>query len=273
MEIKEARPSPRGVARIFSDRRVGELVAEVGLEIDPPPLPELAEAIRTFARRYLRDKGTASDGDVGREITSLYWAADRHQHAKAAGLVRGISERTRTFLDKRAEMVALRIPKPSAFLNPVRRDAACETLRQLCSRGGHWDDNGEWVPLLHVPKRKLTRELMQEIVEDDDMAVWLNIEPAEIELRPQKCQAERDFIMWVQAFYLNAGRMPPVTASRYEQTTNDRKLVPGGPFVRLMQRCLDILGAEKIDATGAINELRKQAKTLASQGKGKSAND
>src|SRR5438876_74897 len=196
------------LARIFSDRRVGELVAEVGLEIDPPTLPQLAAEIRIRARRYLRDKGTASDGNVAGEVTNLYWAADRQQHAKAAGLVRDLSERTRTFLEMRAVRIGRTIPKPSAFLDSGRRHAACETLRQLCSRGGHWGDDGQWVPLLHVPKRQLTRKVMQEIVEDHDEAVWLDIKPAEIELRPQKRQAERDFIMWMQAFYLEAGRMP-----------------------------------------------------------------
>jgi hypothetical protein len=263
----------RDVPRIFSNQRIGELVAETGLPLDADRLPGFAASIRTRARIYIRDKGTPSDADVAREIAELYWAADRHQHAKAAKLVRSMSKRTRALLNKRATMVALTIPKPSAFLDRGRRQAACETLRQLCSRGGHWDDNGRWVPILHVPKRQVTRKLVEEINEQHDEAVWLGLKPIEIELRPPKRQAERDFIMWMQAIYLSAGRRPPVTARKYEQTTNDRTLQPGGPFVRMMQRCLDLLGAKKADATNAINELRKRAKTLASHQNTQKRND
>src|SRR5947199_9145230 len=145
------------LARIFSDRRVGELVAEVGLEIDPPTLPQLAAEIRIRARRYLRDKGTASDGNVAGEVTNLYWAADRQQHAKAAGLVRDLSERTRTFLEMRAVRSGRTIPKPSAFLDSARRHAACETLPQLCRRCGHSGHDGQSVPPLYAPERKLSR--------------------------------------------------------------------------------------------------------------------
>jgi hypothetical protein len=274
MRVKKDRPSARDVPHIFSNQCIEKLVAETGLPLDPGRLPGFATSIRTRALIYIRDKGTPSDADVAREVAELYWAADRHQHAKATKLVRNMSKRTRDFLKKRATMpsVALTIPKPSAFLDSARRQAACETLRRICSRGGAWDDNGRWVPLLLMPTRPITRNLVEETKKENTIRTHMGLAPIKI-ARPPKRQAARDFIMWMQAMYLSAGRRPPTSARKYEQTTNDRTLQPGGPFVRLMQRCLDLLGAEKADATGAINELRKQAKTLASRQNKQKPND
>ncbi len=259
MRIDKDRPTARDVPLAFSDHSIAKLAAETGLPFDAERLPVLAGRIRTRARFYIRDKNDPSDAAVSREITELYWAAYRKQHTKAAKLVQGMSMRTRAFLNKRATKVALKIPKPSAFLDPGRRDSACETLRQLCSRGGRRDERGRWVPILHVPTRSITHALVEETKRENAIRAHMGLAPVMIPRTPKR-QAERDFIMWMQVIYLSAGRRPPTTARKYEQTTNDRTLHPGGPFVRFMQRLLDLLGADKVDATGAINELRKPGK-------------
>jgi hypothetical protein len=115
MRVKKDGPAARDIPLIFTDQCIGKLVAETGLPLDPDRLPGFAASVRTRARIYLRDKGLPSDADVAREIAELYWAADRHQHAKAAKLVRSMSKRTRVFLNKRATMpsVDLTIPNPA----------------------------------------------------------------------------------------------------------------------------------------------------------------
>jgi hypothetical protein len=230
--VRNKVPAAEDVPRIFSDRRVREIAAETRL----PPLSDddlrrFAASIRAGALVYIRDKKTPNDDDVRREIEALYRAVDQHQCVKAADLVQSLSRQTRAFLNKRAIRISLKIPRPSAFLDRARRRAACETLRRLLSQGGRWK-GGKCIPLLYVPRRH----------------------GIEIGVRRPKRQAERDFIMFLQVDYLNAtGLKPPVTARK--SGTGSANPVPG-PFARFAQRCLDLLGADKADATGQINELQ-----------------
>jgi hypothetical protein len=77
-------------------------------------------------------------------------------------------------------------------------------------------------------------------------------------MRPPKRRAVRNFIMFLQVDYYNAtGRMPPVTASK--SVSRSRDPAPG-PFARFAERCLDLLGADKIDVVEQINELRRRAR-------------
>ena len=77
--------------------------------------------------------------------------------------------------------------------------------------------------------------------------------------RSPKRQAERDFIMFLQVDYLNAinatGRRPPVTARKYEQF--DQTLKPS-PFVQMVQKCFELLCAEKVDVIEQINKLQSR---------------
>jgi hypothetical protein len=246
-------PARADIPQVFSDKAVRDLAQKVGLPLQANALPLIAVSARAAGRIYIRAVNTPSDDEIGREIAALYWAAFRHQYAKAAELVRGMSKQARAFLNKRAARVALAIPKPSAFLDHGRQHAACQTLRQLCSHGGRRDDRGRWVPILHVPKRRLDR------LQAKQMAHHYRQQGIEIELRSPKREAERDFIMHLQMAFLRAGYEPTIAARKYERTTGDRILQPGGPFVQLMQRFLCLLGADKANAIGAINELRKRA--------------
>ena len=74
--------------------------------------------------------------------------------------------------------------------------------------------------------------------------------------RSPKRQAERDFIMFLQVDYRNTtGRRPPVTARKYEQS--DQTLKPS-PFVQMVQKCFDLLGAEKVNVIEQINKLQSR---------------
>jgi hypothetical protein len=241
-------PALDQVPVIFSDDRVRALAAETRLSpLSDDELRRFAASIRARALVYIRDANTLSDDDIRREIEELYRAADRGDGEKTAELVRVMSKQTRAFLNKRAIRIRLKIPKPSAFLDRARRRAACETLRRLLSQGGKWE-SGRWVPLLYVPKQQLSRKRARAMVQDAKRR------GVKIKVRRPKRQAERDFIMFLQVDYLNAtGREPPVTARKSGTGAGDP--VPG-PFARFAQRCLDLLGADKADATGQINELQ-----------------
>jgi hypothetical protein len=268
-------PAARDVPKIFSDECVRALAAEEKLRLSDDELRRFAAMIRARAAIYLRDTNTVTDADVCREIEALHRAADLGDGEKAAELVRDMSKETRAFINKRAIKIGLKIPKPSAFLDRARRRAACETLRGLLSQGGHQEE-GKRVPHLYLPRRQLIYE--QDV--QQTIRRWIkaakkrgvkitnmgelqrkaikNVRGAEPPvLRPPKRQAERGFIMFMQVGFFNAtGEMPPVTARKSGTGSGDPE---PGPFARFMQLCLDLLGADKADATGQINELRRRA--------------
>jgi hypothetical protein len=189
--------------------------------------------------------------------------------------MRDLSRQSREFLNKRAARIRLKLPRPSFFLDRARRQSACETVRRLSSEGGH-KESGEWVPHLYLPRRQpvyeleVQRTILRWIKAAHKRGVKTNmrelrrkafksVRGAEPERRSPKRQPERNFIMFLQIDYLNAtGRLPPVTARKYEH--RDRTLRPS-PFIEMVQKCLDLLGAEKVDVIEQINEL--QARRLA----------
>jgi hypothetical protein len=263
----------RDVPQIFSDDRVRQLMAEAKLPLSGDELRRFAASIRAAALVYIRDTNTVTDNDIRREIEALYRAADSGDSEKAAKLVRVMSKETRAFLNKPAIRISSKIPKPSAFLDRARWRAACETVRRLCSQGGHREE-GKLVPHLYLPKR----QFMYEQGVQEQLRPWvkaanrrdIKVNMAELQrkavrnavnsnLRSPKRQAERDFIMFLQVAYFNAtGRMPPVTASK--SGSRSREPAPG-PLARFVQRCLDLLVADKVDVIAQINELHRRALT------------
>jgi hypothetical protein len=278
---------------VFSDLSVREITARLRPPLDDDQVRRFAASLRKAARVYIRDKQTPNDDDVGREIKALYWAADLHRYETAAKLVQDLSKQTRGFLKKRGARIGLKLPRPSFFLDLARRQAACEAVRRLCSQGGHME-NGKWVPHLYLPKRqfgleervqerirpavkaankrgvkvnmgKLRRKAVRYVT--DEMVKSTEKRGVELKLRSPKRQTERDFIMFLQVAYFKAtGLCPPVTARKYEQPEPDRTLKPS-PFVQLVQKCLVLLGAYKIDVVEQINKLHSLRKRHPSHGK------
>jgi hypothetical protein len=79
----------------------------------------------------------------------------------------------------------------------------------------------------------------------------------QLELRSPKRKAERDFINGLQvAFYNITGVEPAITAREYEHA--DGTIAPS-PFVLMVQRCLDRMGAEEVSTIEQINALRRLA--------------
>lgn len=269
-------PAAKDVPRIFSDNEVRKLAAEERLPLSDDELRPIAAMVRARALICLRGTNTVTDNDIRREIKALYRAADLGDGKMANKLVRDMSKETRAFLNKRAIKNGWKIPKPSAFLDRARQRAACEALRQLLSTGGHREE-GKLVPHLYLPRRQFIYE--QEV--QQTIRRWIKAardrgvkyDMAELRRkaiksvrgvdepvsRPPKRQAEREFIMFLQVAYFNAtGRKPPVTASKSGTGSGDA--VPG-PFARFVQRCLDLLGPDKVDVVAQINELHRRALT------------
>jgi hypothetical protein len=274
MRAKKDRLLPASqVPIVFSNKRVREITARLRPPLDEGQVRRFAASLRKTARVYLRAKQAQKD-DISHAIKALYRTADMHQYKKAAKLVQDLSKQTRDFLNKRATRIGLKLPRPVFFLDRARRKSACETVRRLCSEGGH-KGKGKWVPHLYLPKRQFMyeedvqaivchwvkvankhgvkvdmRELRRKVVKD--------LTGVDLPLRSPKRQAERDFIMFLQVDYLNAinatGRRPPVTARKYEQS--DQTLKPS-PFVQMVQKCFELLGAE-VDVIEQINQLQSR---------------
>jgi hypothetical protein len=255
----------------FSNKHVREITARLRPPLDEGQVRRFAASLRKAARVYLRAKQAQKD-DISHEIKALYRTAELHQYKKAAKLVQDLSKQTRDFLNKRAARIGLKLPRPVFFLDRARRQAACETVRRLCSEGGHKEE-GEWVPHLYLPKRQFIYE------EGVQKPTWRWVKAAnkrgikasmrelrrnvvkvlkgvDLPLRSPKRQAERDFIIFLQVDYFNiTGLCPPVTARKYEHS--DRTLRPS-PFVEMVQECLGLLGAEKVDVIEQIDKLQSR---------------
>jgi hypothetical protein len=269
------------VPHVFDDDCIQQLADMV--DLSPDLRKTFAKAIRRLVRVFVRDRNIANDDDVTREIKALYAAADGHKYPDAAKLVAGMSKPTRAFLNKRGAGIQLTIPKPSACLDRARRQAACETLRRITSQGGH-GEGGKWVPHLYLPKRQLALE--ERVLERIRPAVKaaakrkinINIAPirrkaiadvtaemvkdaerrgVELELRSRKRKPETDFINGLQVAVSNiTGVEPAVTAREYGHA--DGTIAPS-PFVLMVQRCLDLMGAKEASTIELINALRRLA--------------
>src|SRR5205807_6501726 len=112
----------------FSDDSVRLMAAAAKLHIPDGKLPTFAKTISKLACVFIRDANTTNDDDVSGQTKALHAAADSHQFEEAAELVKRMSEQTRKHLTKRAVRLRLKIPKPSAFMDRARRQAACEML-------------------------------------------------------------------------------------------------------------------------------------------------
>jgi hypothetical protein len=276
MRAKKNRLLPASqVPIVFSNKRVREITTGLRPPLDDDQTRRFAASQRQTARIYLGAKRTQKV-DVSDEVKALYRAAEQHEFEKAATLMRDLSRQTREFLNKRAARIGLKLPRPIFFRDRARRRSACETVRRLSSQGGHLEA-GKWVPHLYLPKHQpiyeleVQRTILRWIKAAHKRGVKTNmrelqrkaikgVRGAEPELRSPKRQPERDFIMFLQVDFLTAtGRNPPETARKYAH--RDLTLRPS-PFVEMVQKCLELLGAEKVDVIEQINKLQTRRSKL-----------
>ncbi len=216
-----------------------------------------ADGIRDAARAYATEIREPNDNEVRAEIESLYRAAERGNFEELAILLEKLSSRARSLLkydhwttvklsaDKpdsppsrhriSARRRSVTLPSPEALRDEDRRDEACTIVVKLCRYGGGWVEGRKrasgkpswtWRPYLRAPK-------------------------------PQrhfpKREAERTLVMWLRIAWLEAtGKEAPLT-------TDPRR---PGPFARMVQECLRLLGAAHADAVGLLNMLNQARREM-----------
>jgi hypothetical protein len=241
------------VPRIFDSNCVENLAKRVPLPAGTD-LDLLASDVRTAASIYTKDAREPNANELHHEIEDFYEAAERRQYERAADLRTRMSSQCVAYLKARLERpgpraARLKLPSPkdlidtrparimyrgkpgSIFLRSTvsRRDEACEMVERLCRVGANFvrgrnRSSGKRSrpglrPLLHAPE--LRRHL-------------------------PKRQAEREFVVKLAAAWRHAtGKLPARTANRRTP----------GPFVRFVEECLRLVGAQHANAVKLINEL------------------
>jgi hypothetical protein len=217
------------ILRIFDDACIGKLAAKLPADADSKCF---AEGVRKAARIYAREARVPTDNELHTEIHNLYRAAERKQYERAAAVLQDLSLKARDLLNKRGARLNLRLelPAPGDLCNAVRQERACAIVLRLCQYGGYVKDRRRpsgkrsrtWRPLVHAPKR--TRHF-------------------------PKRDAELNFIMWLQAAWLESAGERPSLAANPERP---------GPFARTAAECLRLVGASHADPVGLINELNRR---------------
>jgi hypothetical protein len=218
------------VPRIFDDACIDTL-AGIGRLPARADRKRFAEGIREAARIYARDVRIPTDNELHAEIAALYRAAERKRCGQLAALLEKISPKARALLSKRATRLSLELPASEDLRDAARQQKACEAILSLSQYGG------EYMKSRRRPSGKRSR-------------AWrpLLVGPQPRRNFPRR-DAERNFIMWLQVAWLEATGKPPSLAANPARP---------GPFVRMVRKCLALVGAGHADAVGLINELNRR---------------
>jgi hypothetical protein len=227
----------------------------------PVTLPS-AEAMRDPARS--EDACTLvwtlcvrSEGyDLYPGVEALERAARARDVGRVAEMLEGMSVGCREEMAKRGKLpeflemnagMPATLPSAEELRDSATRDDAVTLVRRLCVSGagifkGRWRRRPDGTRYSSPTRRVL---------------------PAAPEPhRSVKTRdAERTLVMMLQAAWVHATKeMPPLTAShgkpRPDAAVKDYK----GPFARMVQECLKLVGAPHADAVGLINALQKDRK-------------
>jgi hypothetical protein len=220
------------VLRIFDDTCIDRL-ADIARFPADADRERFAEGVRQAARIYARDARIPTDNELNTEIAALYRATKRKRCGEVAALLEKLSPKARELLSKRATRLSLELPASEDLCKAARQERACEIVLSLCQYGGSYGTGRRrpsgkrsrtWRPLIHAPQR--TRNF-------------------------PKRDAELNFIMWLQATWLESAGERPSLAANPERP---------GPFARMAAECLRLVGASHADTVGLINELNKRRK-------------
>ena len=221
--------SAADIPRIFDDACVNTLAA-IGRLPATADRKRFSQGVREAARIYAREARIPTDNELNAEIAALYRAAERKRWEQVAALLEKLSLKARELLSKRAVRLSIALPAPES-LRDTAQQQACDMVLKLCQYGGSYVEGRRrpsgkrsraWRPLLHAPKR--TRNFA-------------------------KRDAELNFIMWLQAAWLEATNELPSLAANPKRP---------GPFARMVRKSLELIGAGHADAVGLINELNRR---------------
>jgi hypothetical protein len=210
------------VDSVFDDAEILNL-AKVGKLPSTADFRRFADGIRGAARIYARDAPEPTQNEVHTEIANLHRAAERRDYAQLALLLESLSSTAILILGLRPHF---RLPTPEAVRDTLRQVEACETVRRMTSTGEHWEE-GRMRP---SGNRSITFKT--------------ELQAPEKSPRFLKRQAERTFVMWLGIGWTEAtGHRPAAKAN------NDNP----GPFARMVQECLNLIGAKHASAVELIN--------------------
>ena len=215
---------------VFSNEKIRDLLETCELG-DAACFRRFAKCVRLAAHHYSQAALLPTINELHDEIEILHGAASRGKCEEVANRIENISRTAWELLSERGARpsVSLKLPSPQDLLHPEHRHAAIRSVVTLCTAGGGWVEDRRiasgrrWQPLLYAPKRSPNFP---------------------------KREAERDFVWHLQsACHAATGHLPPRTAHR----TNP------GPFARMAQECLALVGANHASAVDLINELNSRA--------------
>ena len=213
--------------QIFTEAVVCRMLAaaRVGYQVDPE---RLRKGLIDAAGRFAWD--VAHDGNrLHREIAALHAAAQHRRFPAARTALACLSQEASDILNQREHLQLPPLLGPDDLLDPAKREKTREAIIDRCETGGRWvlgrkrptgRRSKTWKPELYAP---------------------------ELKEHPEKVAPERDFVMWLQVAFAEATGQPvPVTAHRD---------VPG-PFARLAQEALRLIGSGHANAVELINDLK-----------------
>jgi hypothetical protein len=220
------------VPEVFNAARIDELL-EIGRPREPFDKNVFATGVCAAAVLYAQEARVPDVNDLYREYERLHKALIGTQRptawAKAAALFRDLSP---TALDRLARMRrTLTLPTADDFDDPTR----CERARDIV------------FSLLNPQARlcvRTTRKVRYELC---------GLFPTK---SFPKREAELKFVMRLRLTWVEASRDQPAAYQRASRGGNaDRK----GPFVQMVQRCLELVGSSYADAVGLLNELNRRS--------------
>jgi len=234
------------IPRIFDDACIKEL-AITGLPAGAD-LKRFAEGVREAARLYAKDARAPTDSKVHTEITALYRAAERKRYGQVAALLEKLSPKASELLNKRATRLSFELPTSDDLRDGTRQQTASEAVLRLCQYGGQYIE-GRQRP---SGKRSRTwRALLVATKAHRNSPTRISLPAGGRYPRGGRRDAERTFIIFLQIASLEATDKRPSLAANPARP---------GPFVRMVRKCLKLVGAGHADAVGLINELNRWRK-------------
>jgi hypothetical protein len=184
----------------------------------------------------VRASGIPPSTEVRRASASLPEAAERRDFEKLIGLRHDLSLEARAILGL-PEATDLR--DEARLRDEALRDEAAAALASHCRIGGQ---------LVEGRRRSSGKR--------SSPTLRPNLYAPTARRNFLRREAERNFVERISiAWEKSTGKKPPRTARRADDS---RRI---GPFTRLVQECLDMVGADHADPVALINEVGKSAKT------------
>src|SRR5262245_6601386 len=233
------------VLRIFDDACIDRLAERLPAGANRK---RFAEGIREAACIYAKDARTPTHSELHTEITALYHAAERKRYGQVAALLEKLPSKASELLNKRATRLSLELPTSDYLRDATTQQTASEAVLRLCQHGGQYIE-GRRRP---SGKRSLTwRPLLVATKAHRNSPTRISLPAGGRYPRGGRRDAERSFIIFLQMAWLEAtGKRPSLAANPARP----------GPFVRMVRKCLKLVGAGHADAVGLINELNRWRK-------------